>query len=185
MTGAGFREHLRQSFEYMQAFEHTQAFEYMQGAGADRKQLSIFHPFLEAGLYSAQVKRYLDVFPREQIRIYWYEEAWRDTGAMLADLLEFLGVDASFRPDTSRRSLERRRPRWLGAHHFLKKFKLWYPLRALVPDAVIPRLRSAAFRQGKSLKMDERDREYLVDYYREDVIKLSAMLDRDLSSWLR
>jgi hypothetical protein len=150
----------------------------------DRKRLSIFHPFLEVGLYSAQVKRYLDLFPRERIRIYWYEDAWRDMPAMLADLFEFLAVDSGFRSDTSRKSLERRRPRWLSAHHFLKKFRLWYPLRALVPDALIPRLRAAAFRQGKSLKMDRPDREFLIGYYREDILKLSAMLDRDLSAWL-
>ena len=69
------------------------------------------YPFLEIGLYYEQVKRYLERFPRERIRIYWYEEAWRQPGRLMADLFEFLGVDPAFQPDLSRRSLERRAPR--------------------------------------------------------------------------
>jgi hypothetical protein len=33
--------------------------------------------------------------------------------------------------------------------------------------------------------MDPKDRQYLVDYYREDTLKLGSLLDRDLSAWLQ
>ena len=49
-------------------------------------KLSILYPFLEIGLYHQQVRRYLDLFPREHVRIYWYEEAWRQPALLLADL---------------------------------------------------------------------------------------------------
>ena len=169
LTRSSFGEHLRQC---------------VKGERAGDQRLSIHHPFLEAGLYSAQVKRYADLFPPAQTRIYWYEESWRKIQTMLADVLEFLGVDSGFQPDTSKKSLERRRPRWVGAHYWFKKLKLWYPLRALIPGVLRPGLRSAVFRQGKSLQMDRRDRDYLIDYYRGDILKLSGMLDRDLSLWL-
>jgi hypothetical protein len=32
--------------------------------------------------------------------------------------------------------------------------------------------------------MDPADRRYLADYYREDIRRLSTLLDRDLTSWL-
>jgi hypothetical protein len=32
--------------------------------------------------------------------------------------------------------------------------------------------------------MDPSDRAFLTDYYRDDIRKLSVLLDRDLSSWL-
>jgi hypothetical protein len=53
-----------------------------------------------------------------------------------------------------------------------------------VPAALLPRFRSFAFRQGKSLAMDPADRRYLIDYYREDVGKLASLVNRDLSAWL-
>jgi hypothetical protein len=48
------------------------------------------------------VKRYLALFPREQIRIYWYEQDWRDPARLLRDLFQFPGVEASFEPDLQR-----------------------------------------------------------------------------------
>ena len=32
--------------------------------------------------------------------------------------------------------------------------------------------------------MNASDRQYLVDYYRDDVMKLAGLLNRDLSAWL-
>ncbi len=32
--------------------------------------------------------------------------------------------------------------------------------------------------------MDPADRQFLVDYYRDDIRALAALLDRDLSPWL-
>ncbi len=62
-------------------------------------------PFLEMGLYAAQVKRYIELFPRENIRIVFYEDYQRDPVEMMASTLRFLGVDASFQPDMSQRHL--------------------------------------------------------------------------------
>src|SRR6516225_9859213 len=35
------------------------------------RKISEYYPLLEVGLYHGQVKRYLDSFPRENVRIYW------------------------------------------------------------------------------------------------------------------
>jgi hypothetical protein len=149
------------------------------------KELGIYYPFLEVGLYHRQVQRFLELFPRERIRIYWFEEAWREPACLMKDLFEFLGVDPGFQPDTSRQHLARRAPRWPALTYFLKESQLWYPLRAAVPGGMRSRLRRMAFLPGRSLKLDPKDREYLVDYYSEDIKKLALLLDRDLSVWLR
>jgi Sulfotransferase family len=167
LTRQAFREHLQQCIR-----------------NTDRK-IGILYPFLEIGFYSQQVKRYLDLFPRDNIRILWYEEAWREPSRLLADLFQFLNVDATFSPDTSRRELARRAPRLVTAHYLLMKSGVWRPLQALVPASLRPGIRNLAFRRGSSLPLDPKDRQYLVDYYREDIEKLAALLDTDLSAWLR
>ena len=154
-------------------------------ARGGHRTIGTLYPFLEIGLYHHQVKRYLERFPRDHIRIYWYEEDWQQPARMLADLFAFLGVDPAFQPDTSQKRLERRAPRLAGLSYFLKKYNVWYPLRAMVPARLRPSLKKAAFRRGKSLTMDPKDRQYLVDYYREDILQLATLLDRDLSGWLR
>ena len=130
MTRASFREHLEQSAR----------------GGFDK--IGPLHPFLEVGLYHQQVKRFLDAFPRDHIRIYWYEEDWGQPARMLADLFGFLGVDDSFQPEMGHRDHERRAPRSLGVHYLLKKLKFWYPLRSLVPDSLRPGFKKLAFRNG-------------------------------------
>jgi hypothetical protein len=162
--------------------EHVIACERAHGKGG---RLSVVYPFLEIGLYYWQVKRYLDLFPRDRIRIYWYEEAWRQPANLVADVFDFLGAGAAFQPDLSERSLERRAPRLIGLHHFLKRSGLWYPLKGMVPTRLASPLRQLAFRRGKSLQMDPKDRRYLIDYYRDDIQQLSGLLDRDLSAWTR
>ncbi len=166
LTRASFREHL----------------EKCRRAGGP--ELSIWHPFLDVGLYYEQVKRYLETFPREHIRIYWYETDWRHPAELLRDLFAFVGVDARFQPDTSRKSLVRRAPRFAGAQYLLKKYEMWQPLKALVPTKVRPHISALAF-CSNALAMSPADREYLVDYYRNDIEKLATLLNRDLSAWLR
>jgi hypothetical protein len=167
LTKSTFREHIE---------------ECMRGGP---REMGIYYPFLEIGMYYHQVKRFLDLFPREHIRIYWFEEDWRQPTRLLADLFQFLGVDEGFRPDTSRKHLERRAPRWAALNYFLKEWQLWYPLRALVPESLRSGVRRIAFRPARGLKLDPEDRRYLVDYYSEDVRKLAGLLERDLSPWLR
>ena len=148
-------------------------------------QLSPTHPFLEVGLYSAQVERYLAAFPREQIRIYWYEEAWKQPAELLADVFRFLEVDADFAPDLSKRDHERRAPKARRLHYLLKKSGLWYPLKALLPRRAVAGLRDAAFVSGKAVAMAREDRAWLIDYYRDDIRRLELLLGRDLGDWLR
>jgi len=56
------------------------------------------------------VKRYLEIFPERQVRVYWYEDYQSDPAGMLADVFRSLGVNADFRPDMSNRYLEGERP---------------------------------------------------------------------------
>ena len=167
LTGATFRAHLEACRRDQQV------------------KLSPTYPFLEVGLYSAQVARFLACFPREQVRIYWHEDAWRQPAAMLCDVFRFLEVDATFVPDFSRREHERRAPKARTLHYFLKKSGLWRQLKRLLPCGAADGLRRAAFVQGEALTMDPEDRRYLVDYYREDIRNLELLLGRDLGEWLR
>lgn len=57
--------------------------------------------FRAMGLYHEQLRRYYQRFPREQIRVYLYEDLKADPHGVLADIFEFLGVDACPSADPS------------------------------------------------------------------------------------
>ena len=162
-----FREHLKECFQ-----------------NRDRT-ISAYYPFLEVGLYYEQVKRYLERFPENNVRIHWFEEVWRQPAHFLQDLFEFLNVDLTFSADTSRRSLERKAPRFPLMNYGMKRFDIAHRLSGWMPSPVQSAIRKLLFRPGRALVMAPQDRRFLVNYYREDIGKLASLLDRDLSTWLR
>jgi hypothetical protein len=148
-----------------------------------RSGLSIYHPFLERGLYAEQVQRYMDVFPRTQLGIWLYEDT-HHYRQFFYEVLQFLGVDRSFALDDSTRHLQPQVPRLKSLSQPLRRSGIYSALKRLTPTALRPFARSLAFRKSNSVKISARDRSFLIDYYRDDISRLGPLINRDLSSWL-
>ncbi len=58
--------------------------------------------YLERGVYHEGLKRYFELFPREQICIRIYEEGVRDPERYVREIFEFLKVDPAFEPSMLR-----------------------------------------------------------------------------------
>jgi hypothetical protein len=151
--------------------------------GAESK-FDVLNPLLQFGLYFEQVERFFRHFPREQVRVYLYEEYREDPHSMLAGLFGFLQVDPTFQPDLSRRFLEPSVPQFVTAAYFLKRFGVWQKIKQWSPKTFHSTMKSAAVRKRESLVMDPADRAHLREYYRDNIVKLSTLLDRDLRLWL-
>ena len=177
-----YSQYLHQLSEGLTRYSFRRQIELAARGG--HRELGILHPFLEVGLYSDQVRRYQHYFPSHQIRIYWYEEDWRRPQWLLRDIFEFLGVDAAFQPDVTERILERRAPRF-KAVGYLRQSAVWPSVKGWIPPGWLAALRRLAFQRGRELVMSAEDRRFLIDYYRDDIRQLAALLDRDLSAWLR
>jgi len=147
--------------------------------------ISPLYPFLENGRYYDQVKRYFDLFPRENIHILWYEQDWRQPHLLLRNIFRFLGVDSNFEVDLTRRLREGRVPRSIASYSLLKRSGLGHRIKNAIPQSVWRGLKNLLLKKTPSAaEMDSRDRSLLQDYYRDDIGRLSRLVDRDLSSWL-
>jgi len=151
---------------------------------SSNKQIGELYPFLEFGLYSEQVSRYFALFPRERIRIFFYEDYQRDPRTLLRAIFRFLGVDETFSPDLSERHMESRVPRSFGINRLLRQSGIWQAATRLSPRGLRKMVRPAVFRPRATMALDPADRARLADFYRSDVGRLSTLLDRDLSGWL-
>ncbi len=154
-----------------------------RGVRNTEREFQPLYPFLENGLYYAQVERYLDVFPRERVRILIYEDAWRDPARLVRDIFEFLTVDPAFQVDLTAREHVQQAPRSMAANYLLQKSGVGARLRRVVPASIRTHVRASLFKPSGSVVMDPQDREFLRDYYREDVRKLTELLGRDLPLW--
>ena len=148
------------------------------------RKFSLQYPLLEFGLYHGQVKRFLDLFPPQNVLIHLYDDYRANPAPVIASIFRFLDVDDSFRPDTSQRHLELSVPRFAGVTYALRKLGVWRAMKRLTPTKLLPAARQMAFTPREKLAMEPEDRRYLVDYYAEDIRKLAALLNRDLSAWL-
>lgn len=140
-----------------------------------------------AGYYHEQLKRYFDTFDRNQIKVYLYEDFNTDSIAIVQDACRFLGVDDTFVPELTRMNVSgvpkiRFLQTLLGTGNTLRKI-----LKAILPKGfrkdVAQRLRK--WNLEKRMQISEIDRAYLINEFREDILKLQNLIDRDLSAWLK
>ncbi len=144
--------------------------------------------YIRHGLYAESVKQYLQTFPRDQVRIMFYDDLVSNSALYLKRIFEFLEVDPSFVVDTSKRhnkGLVRNNTmltRLLYANfpgrEWLKK-RISDQARTVVSKTLTKTTHSAA----SPLTADLRAR--LVSRFRDDVRELESLVDRDLSSWVR
>lgn len=154
------------------------------GMNSGSRKFGVLNPFLEFGAYSEQVRRFLDVFPRKNVLIHIYEDMRSSPAKAMAETLRFLRVSAELAPAPPVRFMEPRVPRLIGFANTLKKYGIWQETARLIPEFLRPALRRAVHRPRASLTVAPEDRAYLQDYYREDILKLEHLLNRDLNSWL-
>lgn len=147
------------------------------------RQFSVHYPFLEFGLYSEQLGRYLERFGKN-VWIGFHQDFQDRPREIYRDICRFLGVDHEFSPSMDRRHLESRVPR-LGSIGRLKRSALWRAASPNVPSRLRLLMRGMLTERPGTSRMDAADRSYLVDFYREDIHKLASLLDRDLAGWLR
>jgi hypothetical protein len=133
------------------------------------------------GLYSRQVARYLRIFGEDRVYVLILEEWARDVPRALAHILKFLGVDhdcGEFAEPPQRRYAEARGPvvRYLFGNRTISRATeamIPYRLRKLIRNAFLVK------RTPKPV-MDDEARNFLVQYYREDVRRLELLLGRRL-----
>lgn len=138
------------------------------------------------GFYAAQLKRYFDLFPREQLKIYLYEDYLADPVGLVQDLFRFLNVDDTFVPDMSVRHNESRIPRSRALQVFLTEpGRIKNLFKPLAPAGWSRRIGDRLRRQNLAKPPFPKEmRRQLTEDYREDIIRLQDMLQRDLSHWL-
>lgn len=158
--------------------EHIQ-----RNLGHNSEQISVHYPFLEFGLYSEQLQRYLDRFG-PNVWIGFYDDFKSQPQDLLRSVFQFLGVDPEFEPDTTHRYLEAQVPR-LPAIGRLKTLGLWQAAASVTPSKLRPAIRRALTHKQGTIHIDPADRRFLIDFYGEDIARLATLLNRNLDGWLK
>jgi hypothetical protein len=148
--------------------------------------------YFDSGLYAAQVARYLEVFPREQVQIVVFDDFKKDPAGTARGVMRFLGLDDSVP------LLEKFRNRspFVGsvrAQAFLARHWHLHPMRrpgtrrigfvdrGLIPAAFIL---NAHLGRLRGTAMNAETRRALSRRYRPDVERTATLVERSLEHWL-
>lgn len=143
--------------------------------------------YLDAGHYSEQIRRYLSAFPKEQLKVYLYDDLKDDTHGLLEDLFNFLDVDPTFEVNTSWKHNVSGIPtnRLVDAVIGQRPSRYWLRrMKPYVPKSLV-RLRHKIRRQYMYRpQLDPETRARLIPRFKDDILWLQDFLDRDLSAWM-
>jgi len=142
--------------------------------------------YRDMGRYAQQLRRFLDVFPRERILVHIYDDFVRSPREVMAATFAFLDVDPSFEPTLGLRPNRGGVPRRGWRRVLLSRAG---PVRRLVarnlPRRARDRVRSAIDAQALAHEpMSPATRRLLTSEYRDEIEDLQRLLNRDLSPWL-
>ncbi|WP_234415624.1 sulfotransferase family protein [Sphingobium yanoikuyae] len=151
---------------------------YLQG------QRSAERRFLASGLYARHLDRFLKQFPREQLHVLLYEDLAHSAEQMIVDICRHIGVPAHIAPD----QLDSRKNDSSTPLLPLTLRRLLRPMRpALDPlrsNPVLARVRASLASPVRYPPLVGELHRMLRAYYRDDVLRLQDMLQRDLGTWL-
>lgn len=140
--------------------------------------------FLDDGLYHRHLDRFLEFFPREQIKIFLYEDIKERPAEVVAQVCNHIGIEPPTAPAALRKRVN-------DSEAALLPLGLRLALRPLKP-IVKPlrnhdwfrRMRQPLARQVQYPPLEPDLRLRLRDFYADDVARLEPLLERDLSPWL-
>lgn len=180
---SNFLHHIRDGLETTEDFTVALA---LENERIEKNWWWGFH-YTKAGLYYSQLKRYFDIFPRENIKVYLFEELYQDPLRLVQGTFDFLDIDQNFCPDLSIRQNKTGTPKNKLLNKFLRDRNLVKAIfKPLIPTAL--RKKMIASLNEKNLEkphLSAELRRQIVLALRDDMLKLQDLIEKDLSPWLQ
>lgn len=149
---------------------------------------SPFWFYKNVGMYGEQIPRYLSLFPRENLRFYFFEQLQKDPECLVQDLACFLGLSSPISlPPASLGRNSSGKPRSLVVQRILARPNfVKTALKAVLPRRAQLRLSDSA----KTLNLRRESvppevRRRLLSLFEDTIRETARLLETNLEHWLR
>lgn len=151
---------------------------------------------VKEGFYYKYLSKYYELFPRDQIRVFLYDDFKKKSEQVFNDIFLFLGVDENFSPDTSVNFNKsgyiknRTYNRVLGQDGLVKRMtstilptSIYYKVKnSLTVQRYLNKIRNANLERPQ---LDPQLKKSITEsIYSQDITNLATLLNRDLRHWL-
>ena len=139
------------------------------------------------GYYFEQLERYFTLFPRENIKVLLFEDLVKNPIKTTQEIFKFLNIDKSFIPETSKKANVSGTPKGIFGWIIMKlRYYNLIPniqFSNYLPDSIILLIFNSAYKKAKPLVPEIKKRLTHI-YYKEDILKLEKLIEKDLHHWL-
>ena len=147
------------------------------------KGWGVSHNYLELGLYAQQLEIYLNLFPKEQIKLCFFEEFMKNKQEQIDDIFRFLNV-GPYPIDNFAQHNSAKMPRSKALNYFLNRSGFIKLAKSLISRERRQKFKGLLYSDKNLPELSVKDKAFLCDFYREDIARLEKMIDKDLSHWL-
>lgn len=147
------------------------------------------------GMYFDYINEYIKLFGAHNVKVLIYEDLVQNPKDFIQQIYAFLKVDSEFEPSNlyKRSNQKKALPKYAKTFSWLQAGQEWLKRNSIKGRAAINYLRRSGYFKIVH-RLNRSDEEFptlspeigknLANFYQEDVIKTSQILDRDLSVWL-
>ncbi len=147
-----------------------------------KKEWGTSHIYIEQGLYYEQVKRYYDLFPSKNIKLFLFDDLKNDAKNVYRELFDFLEISQLNSEDFNKKYNVAKLPKYKIFALFLHNEHL-KSLFSFLPKNIKTPLKNIFYSQKKLPKLTDSDRKALLPFFINDIKKLEQLIKRDLSGW--
>ena len=145
----------------------------------------LYH-YVNQGYYSVQLERYFKEFPKDNIRIYLFEDLINNPNQTLRDIFDFLSVKTDLKIDVNKKSNVSGDPNGLFGW-IVKKMRFYnlmpnITISKYLPSFIISFITKVIYKKPQKLDNHLRN-EITKTYYLDEIKKLEKIIGRDLSHW--
>lgn len=145
------------------------------------------YAYTDRARYAPQVQRYLEVFGKENVAVFIFEEFFTDIETSMRELFRFIGVDPEYRIKRAVRHNTQGRARWQWLHRlYFENSRVAEAFRRVTPArfrrAIMMFLYRLNTKASPRLALEDSQYARLCKMFEPDIRELENMLGKDLSS---
>jgi len=141
--------------------------------------------YVKVGFYYEKLKRYIDIFGKEKIKIGLFDELISQPERFIEELLQFLNLDTTLPLDISAHHNKGTYPRIKWLNRLLVNPIISNYLAPVLPTWFVHLGKKAvSYNRTSAPDLPYEVKVKLEKIYRDDILRVQDLIDRDLSVWL-
>ena len=144
-----------------------------------------FQQYIELSEYANQIKRYLEIFSRENIYFIDYDDFKNNTSHVVNNVFKFLEVNNDFSPYLSKQYNTYTTPKNMIIRYVYSFVSFRKILARILPENLKKKIFSLFFTSYNKPKLSDETRDFLKQYFANNVNELSELLNKDFTKWIR